>query len=141
MYGDWLVHSCVYFCFFSVSVSYGSAFRKHVCPRCVLVYILSLTRCITACGSQGPEGLVRSVARGTSSLCKKTIHGFCRSVGGLTGTIADTAAHATFDRRYIRKRIEKRETDRPEHILEGECVSDCGRLAGWCSPHSSPRFV
>jgi len=40
-------------------------------------------------------------------------------VGGLTGTIADTAARATFDKRYIRKRIERRERDRPGHILEG----------------------
>ena len=69
---------------------------------------------------QGPEGLVKSVARGTSSLCKKTVHGFCRSVGGITGTLADMAAHATFDKRYIGKRIERKETDRPEHILEGK---------------------
>jgi hypothetical protein len=41
-------------------------------------------------------------------------------VGGITGTLADMAAHATFDKRYIGKRIERKETDRPEHILEGK---------------------
>ena len=47
-------------------------------------------------------------------------------MGGLTGTIADTAAHATFDKRYIRKRIERRESDRPDHIIDGTrlCVRD-----------------
>ena len=59
------------------------------------------------------------VAKGTSSLLKKSVFGLFNSVGGLTESLANAAAHATFDKQYIRERIERREAEEPDHILEG----------------------
>ena len=62
------------------------------------------------------------VAKGTSSLFKKSVFGLFNSVGGLTESLANAAAHATFDKQYIRERIERRESEEPEHILDGQWI-------------------
>ena len=62
------------------------------------------------------------VAKGTSSLFKKSVFGLFNSVGGLTESLANAAAHATFDKQYIRERIERRESEEPDHILDGRWI-------------------
>ena len=59
----------------------------------------------------GIDGGIDGGLDGGISLVKNTVNGVVQSAGGLTNTLAAAAAHASFDERYLNKRLNANATD------------------------------
>ena len=67
---------------------------------------------------QSPKEFAKGLVRGVSSLLRHTVSGVCSTIKGITRTLANGFAAATFDEDWQRER-RKRMRQRPRHIGEG----------------------